>query len=286
MRRFTALIFLSLIFAVSPAGAQKTSTSPVVQSPGQSLAPGSIFKECKNCPQMVVVPAGIYIMGLGGKGRHGPPHRVNFKRPLAVGRYEVKFSEWFACVRDEVCIHQPHDHKWGRIGRPVINITWHQAKNFTKWLSKKTGFVYRLPTEAEWEYAHRGGTTTKFWWGDKPGENLANCRDCKSRACCTSKDHSCCSHGTQPVGTYGANPFGLHDTSGNVFEWTEDCWNRGHKGAPRDGSARKSGDCRNRVIRGGSFYYFNKVSQSYYRSKNPPGVKSYWLGFRVVREMP
>lgn len=262
-----------------------TAVPAVAQTADKPMKKGTVFRDCAECPEMIVVPKGIYIMGLGGKNRHGPPHRVNIKKPFAIGRYEVKFNEWFACVRDQICRHKPHDHNWGTIGRPVINVTWAQAKNFTRWLTKKTGNAYRLPSEAEWEYVARGGTTTQFWWGDKPGNKMANCRDCESRQCCTAKDHSCCSHGTKPVGSFPANPYGVFDTAGNVFEWTEDCWNRDHKGAPRDGSARKEGDCRNRVIRGGSFYYFNKVARSYYRSKNPPGVKSYWLGFRVVREL-
>jgi len=116
--------------------------------------------------------------------------------------------------------------------------------------------------------------------------NGQNCRDCESKQCCSAKDHSCCSHETKPVGTFGANPFGVFDTAGNAFEWVEDCWNADHRGAPSDGTARKTGNCRFRVIRGGSFYYFSKVSQGTYRAKNPPGVKSYWLGFRVLRELP
>ncbi len=279
--RFPARLFLAaLCLLVSPVMAQTQA-----QTQAEGPKKGTVFKDCAECPEMVVVPKGIYIMGLGGKNRHGPPHRVNIKQPFAVGRYEVKFSEWFACVREEACRHKPHDHNWGTIGRPVINVTWAQAKNFTRWLTKKTGHKYRLPTEAEWEYVARGGTTTQFWWGDKPGNKQANCRDCESRTCCTAKDHSCCSHGTLPVGSFAANPYGVFDTAGNVFEWTEDCWNRDHKGAPKDASARREGDCRNRVIRGGSFYYFNKVARSFYRSKNPPGVKSYWLGFRVVRAL-
>lgn len=250
------------------------------------MKPGTTFKDCKTCPEMVVLPAGIYIMGLGAtRKRDGPAHRVNIKRPFAIGRFEVTFREWFACVADKGCRHKPDDHKWGQIKRPVINVTWHQVQNYVKWLSRKTGHKYRLPSEAEWEYAHRGGTTTAFWWGNDVGSKQANCRDCESRQCCTAKDHSCCSHGTKQIGSFPANPYGLHDTAGNVFEWTQDCWNPDHKGAPKDASVRTTGDCKNRVIRGGSFYYFHKVARSFYRSKNPPAVKSYWLGFRVLREL-
>lgn len=238
---------------------------------------GAIFKDCGNCPEMVVIPSGLFIMGVGAKRKlDKPAHRVNIAKPFAIGRFEVTFREWQACLEAKGCTHHPDDHRWGRIRRPVVNITWDQAKGYVKWLSAHTGHVYRLPSEAEWEYAHRGGTTTNFWWGDEPGENRANCKDCKSPWSAKS---------SAPVGSFKPNPFGLYDTSANVFEWVEDCWNRDHRGAPVDGSARTVGDCKNRIIRGGSFYYFNNVSRSHYRAKNPASVKSYWLGFRVLREL-
>lgn len=278
------LAVFAVWLAASAALAQTAQSAP---PPAASMKPGTAFKDCDACPEMVVVPAGIYIMGLGAKRRRdGPPHRVNIKRPFAIGRFEVTFREWFACLAEKGCAHAPDDHKWGQIKRPVINVTWHQAQNYIKWLSRKTGQRYRMPSEAEWEYVHRAGTTTKYWWGDDVGTKQANCRDCESRVCCTAKDHSCCSHGTTPIGSFPPNAFGVYDTAGNVFEWTADCWNPDHKGAPKDAAARTTGDCNNRVIRGGSFYYFSKVAQAAYRAKNPPGVKSYWLGFRVVRELP
>ena len=260
------------------------------QTPGYTHEPqtkiGHIFKDCEACPEMIVVPPGIYIMGLGAKRlRDGPPHRVNILKPFAAGRYEITFQEWLACVADNGCKHHPHDHKWGEGNRPVINITFQQVKNYIKWLNLKTKLNYRLPSEAEWEYLHRGGTSTTFWWGDKTGSNMANCRDCQSQQCCSATISSCCSHKTQPVGTFPPNPFGLFDTAGNVFELTEDCWNPTHHGAPENGEARTTGDCSYRTIRGGSFYYISKVARSFYRAKNPSNVKSYWLGFRVVRNL-
>ncbi len=285
MKLIRLIAVIAILFGAAAAQAQTQAPAPV---PAQKQKPavGSVFKDCDTCPELVVIPAGIYIMGLGSsRKRDGPAHRVNIKRPLAMGRYEVTFREWFACVAEGGCLHKPDDHRWGTIRRPVINIDWHQAQNYLKWLSAKTGHTYRLPSEAEWEYAHRGGTTTQFWWGDDVGNKMANCRDCESRQCCTPKDHSCCSHGTLPIGSFKPNPFGLFDTAGNVFEWTADCWNPDHRGAPKDASVRTEGDCNNRVIRGGSFYYFSKVAGAAYRAKNPPGVKSYWLGFRVVREL-
>jgi len=244
----------------------------------QSMATGTVFRDCIECPELVVVPPGIFIMGLNGIGkRTKPAHRVNINRAFAIGRFEVTFDQWLACLAEKGCRQNPDDHKWGRGKRPVVNVNWNQVQNYLRWLSKKTGQVYRLPSEAEWEYANRAGTTSVFWWGNKPGKNRANCKDCGTEWSAKS---------TAPVGSFKPNPFGLYDTAANAFEWVEDCWNKSYKNAPNDGSAWKTGDCRNRVIRGGSFYYYNKVARSHYRAKNPPGVKSYWLGFRVVRELP
>jgi formylglycine-generating enzyme required for sulfatase activity len=269
-RTFLFGLALFVLLVLSPASAIAQQTQP--------LKPGNVFRDCKDCPELVVIPKGLYLMGSNGRYKAAKPaHRVSVKKVFAIGRYEVTFKEWLACVDGGGCLHKPDDHKWGRTGRPVINITWDQAKNYLRWMSKKTGKKYRLPTESEWEYVHRAGTTTRFWWGDKVGENLANCKDCKSKWSAKS---------TAPVGSFKANPFGVYDTSGNVFEWVEDCWNDNHFDAPKTTAARRDGNCHFRVIRGGSFYYFNKVARSFYRAKNPPAVKSYWLGFRVLREIP
>lgn len=276
--------FLRLPFLIAlPIVVLSTSSPQAMSNPN----PGDVFRDCETCPELVVVPSGIFIMGLKGTRKTSKPaHRVNMAKSFAIGRYEITFQQWQACRDGGGCKHSPDDHNWGKSNRPVINITWHQAKNYTRWLSKLTGNTYRLPTESEWEYAARGGTTTIFWWGNKVGSSNANCRDCVSRECCSAKVRSCCSHGTLPVGSFKPNPYGLHDTAANVFEWVEDCWVKDYRGAPDDGSAAKAQSCRSRVIRGGSFYYFNKVARSAYRAKNPPAVKSYWLGFRVVRELP
>lgn len=275
-RRRTMWLLVSLfLLGIAPSSQADNSAKTIDKAP---LKTGDVFRDCLNCPEMVVVPAGLFVMGSTGKRKtERPAHRVNIAKSFAVGRYEITFDEWLVCLRETACRHSPDDHKWGRSGRPVINITWHQAQNYTKWLSRKTGHRYRLPSEAEWEYVHRAGTTTDFWWGSEPGENNANCKDCKSEWSAKS---------SAPVGSFKANPFGLFDTAGNLFEWVSDCWNPDHRGAPDTTEPRLTGNCKYRVIRGGSFYYFNKVSRSSYRAKNPPDVKSYWLGFRVVRELP
>ena len=181
---------------------------------------------------------------------------MTFDRPFAIGKFELTFEEWGACFDDGGCERTPDDHKWGRGRRPVINITWKDAKTYVKWLSAKTGKTYRLPTEAEWEYAAHAGTTTEFFWGDKVGKNLANCRDCGSKWR---------KKGSAPVGSFAPNPFGLYDMHGNIWEWIEDCWTPTHEGAPADGRARLDRDCRSRVMRSGSWYYFSKNAEGSFR---------------------
>jgi len=240
--------------------------------------PGDTFKDCGVCPELVAVPAGAFIMGADSRYKYErPAHRVTIARPFAVGKYEVTFDQWDACVDAGGCGHKPDDHKWGRGRRPVINVTVAQVREYLAWISKKTGETYRLPSDAEWEYVARAGTTTQFWWGDKVGVNRANCRNCKSE---WSKKKSA------PAGSFDPNPWGLYDTAGNVWEWIEDCWNVTHEGAPADASARKTGDCRQNVMRGGSWYYISKNSRSSWRFKNDARVKSYGIGFRVIRELP
>jgi len=261
-----ALLVLGLILGADASAA------------ADAYKPGDVFKDCKVCPEVVVVPAGSFVMGSDGRHKYErPAHRVTFAKPFAIGVYEVTFDEWEACFAESGCARVPDDHKWGKGRRPVMNVTWFETQPFLKWLSEKTGQVYRLPSEAEWEYAARAGTTTEFWWGDEVGVNLGNCRDCQSP---WSKK------GSAPVGSFAPNPWGLYDVHGNEWEWQEDCWNPSHEGAPTDGSPRFSGDCQSRVMRSGSWYYFSKNMRSAWRFKNDARVKSYGIGMRVVREIP
>ncbi len=256
----------------------------LILTPAQGAAgaaekkPGQVFRDCAECPEMVVVPAGRFIMGTDGRHKHErPAHPVAVERPFAIGVYEITFDEWRACLEDGGCPRMPDDHNWGMGRRPVINITWHDTLPYLDWLSRKTGHAYRLPSEAEWEYAARAGTTTEFWWGDEVGENRANCRDCKSRWS---------GKGPAPVGSFDANPFGLYDVHGNQWEWMQDCWNPNHDGAPGTTRPRLDGDCGYRVIRSGSWYYFSKNSRSAWRYKNDVRVKSYNITLRVARDLP
>jgi formylglycine-generating enzyme required for sulfatase activity len=203
-----------------------------------------------------------------------PTHRVTIPSAFAIGRREITFDEWDLCVATGGCRHRADDHGWGRGDRPVINVSWDDAKMLASWLSRKTGLKYRLPTEAEWEYAARAGTTSTFWWGRDVGNGHANCSDCGGAP----------ARRTLPAGSFRANAFGLFDTAGNADEWVEDCWNDSYRDAPRDGSAWISGQCQQRVLRGGSFASVGKAVRSASRFKYDKDVRYYANGFRVVRE--
>jgi len=206
-------------------------------------------------PDMVDIPAGTFTMGCVAKRDDGveggcneiekPAHEVTINQPFAMGKHEVTFLQYDYYVwsqrRRDTKVDYPPDESWGRFDRPVINVSWDDAKAYARWLSDKTGQPYRLPTEAEWEYAARAGTATAYWWGKEFGENNANC------------DY----HGRSvPVGSFRASPWGLYDTVGNVYEWVEDAYHDSHEGAPSDRSAWEAGgDAVSRVLRGGSWYY-------------------------------
>ena len=205
-----------------------------------------------------------------------PVHEVTIARPFALSVYEVTFAEWHACVAAGSCGgHEPDDEGWGRGSRPVIDVSWDDARAYAEWLSAQTGGEYRLPSEAEWEYAVRAGTATKYSWGDEIGVNRANCRGCGSRWDAAR---------TAPVGSFQPNAFGLYDMHGNVEEWVADCWNGSYAGAPTDGSAWLQGDCSGRVLRGGSWDVPGRLRAAY-RSVFATVVRRSFIGFRVARTL-
>ncbi len=270
-------------------GARRRDSPPAVAAllQGMTLAefregrrPGRTFRDCDVCPEMVVVSAGAFSMGspASEEGRfstEGPVRRVTIAEPFAVGRYEVTFAEWDACAAAGGCGgYRPDDKGWGRDDRPAINVSWDDAKAYVRWLSEKTGESYRLLSEAEWEYAARAGTATRYSWGDEVGRNRANCRGCGSRWDGES---------TAPVGSFAANGFGLHDMHGNVWEWVEDCWNRLYRGAPSDGTAWTAGVCSRRVLRSGSWFKVPKVLRSASRIWLGTSIRNDDYGFRVAR---
>ena len=245
-------------------------------------AAGTVFRDCPNCPEMVVVPAGNFMMGSppseeGHDSDEGPVHRVAFAAPFAVGVFEVTFAEWDACVSAGGCGgYRPEDAGWGRGSRPVVNVSWDDAQSYVGWLSRSTGEDYRLLSESEWEYVARAGTSTRYWWGSDIGRGRANCDGCGSQWDAES---------TAPVGSFSANAFGLHDVHGNVWEWTGDCWNESYEGAPGDGRAWGGGECSRRVRRGGSWSNDPQYLRSAIRVRNVSGLRNIDLGFRVARTL-
>jgi formylglycine-generating enzyme required for sulfatase activity len=247
------------------------------------LKPLASFRECaKDCPEMIVVPAGSFSMGSTEHDRlddEEPRHAVTIAKAFAVSKFDVTFADWDACVSVGGCPQEgrAHDLAWGRGTRPVINVGWDDAQAYVAWLSRMTGKAYRLPSEAEWEYAARAGSTTAYYWGDKIGSNNANCRGCG--------DNQEKNGRTSPIGSFKPNAFGLYDMAGNVWQWVEDCYHRNYSGAPNDGSAWTSGDCNERVVRGGSWYVSPDLLRSALRGGFTPADRNNVLGFRVGRTL-
>ena len=223
---------------------------------------------------MVVVPAGSFMMG-GRTDYATPAHSVAIPKQFAIGRYEVTFAEWDACLAERACKARPSDRGWGRNRNPVMNVSWLDAKDFAAWVSQKTGQKYRLPSEAEWEYAARANTRGTYWWGADVGSRRANCNGCGTGQ----------AQKTLPVGSFPPNAFGLYDTSGNVAEWVEDCWHADYQGAPADGSAW-AGQCQLRVLRGGAFDSSASYVTAASRFRYDYDVAYSANGFRLVRELP
>jgi formylglycine-generating enzyme required for sulfatase activity len=237
------------------------------QEKEKAAKPGSEFNECvTGCPTMVVVPAGKFMMGSPEDGE-GPQHEVTIAKPFAVGRTEVTFAEWDACVTAGYCAAKISDNDWGRGNQPVINISWDDAKEYVVWLSRISGKEYRLLTEAEWEYVARARTTTAYSWGDDIGKGNANCSGCGSKWDGTQ---------TAPVGSFKPNDFGLYDMHGNVVEWVEDPWHDNYVGAPPDGSPWvKDGNASLRVVRGGSWFSAPQYLRAADRYWNTTGHRDY-----------
>ncbi len=227
-------------------------------------------------PIMVTIPGGEFMMGAGSLSVNldeRPQHKVKIKE-FAISQYEITYSEYERFTK--ATGKRPPE----RVGvnprtQPVVEISWQDAQDYISWLSRQTSHKYSLPTEAQWEYAARAGTTTLYWWGRDAGDNNAHCIGCGSPASLRQ---------ATPIGSFDPNPWGLYDTSGNVAEWTEDCYNRHYNGAPTDGSAWYDGDCSKRVARGGSFSNASSGVTNTRREKYNAGTKLTHIGFRIVRE--
>ena len=241
--------------------------------------------------QMVLIPGGTFQKGdLNGRGdgHERPIHSVTVPA-FRIGKYEVTFAQWDACVTDGGCDgYRPDDEGWGRGNRPVINVSWDDAQLYIAWLNGRTGGGFRLPTESEWEYAARAGTTTMYHFGDDESQ-LCLYANHADRSTKLQWRNESCSDGvgerTTEVGRYRSNGYGLHDMHGNVMEWVQDCWNDSYAGAPNDGNARLKGDCSRRVVRGGSWVDFALDLRSAYRAGDPRTFRSNAEGFRLARDM-
>jgi formylglycine-generating enzyme required for sulfatase activity len=210
-------------------------------------------------------------MGSNDDPSEKPIHQVEIKS-FAIGKFPVTVHEWNQCVAAHACTYSTS----GKDDAPVTNVSWNDAQQFTAWLSRATQKQYRLPSEAEWEYAARGGTQTKYWWGNQLQPGMANCKGCNEAY-----------DAMQPmkVGSFKSNPFGLHDMGGGIDQWVADCWHKSYQGAPVDGSPWLDGECSSRVIRSGSWKndpsYVRPASRDHYDIN----VRYPTHGFRVARSL-
>ncbi|OLL31078.1 hypothetical protein BTH42_12730 [Burkholderia sp. SRS-W-2-2016] len=270
------------------AAAHGTGTGTATASAGKP------FRDCRDCPELVPLPPGRFVMGSPASetGRFGneQQHVVDIATPFAIGRFDVTFAEWDACVRDQGCrAYSPSDDGHGRDAFPVVNVGWEDARAYLTWLSGKTGARYRLPSEAEWEYAARAQTTSARWWGDGLSRADANYGPdvCAQQTNCGGYAQGVDQWTfSSPVGSFPANPYGLYDVLGNVWQWTADCWHDDYTGAPGDGGVWDTASCNRRVIRGGSWSNVPSFVRAASRAAVPVSVRRGYLGFRVVREMP
>lgn len=240
-------------------------------------SPGAVFSDCDQCPELVVVPAGNFLMGdVSGTGlpNERPAHQVAIPYAFAVGMYEITYAQWDVCFSEGACSHSPTDDNWGRGNRAVAYVNWADAAEYIDWISDKTGKPYRLLTEAEWEFVTRAGTTTSYPWGDDLGSGNAVCLSCNVGSVMTIE-----------VGQLPPNQFGIYDTVGSQKEWVQDCWNATYEGSPTDGSARIVGDCTRHAVRGGAWYDSARFLRSASRAGAIAEERIPIIGFRVARDL-
>jgi formylglycine-generating enzyme required for sulfatase activity len=320
VRKFRKLWLVAGVFAavgishLIPRQANAQTTAPEV---------GSVFRDCPNCPEMIVIPAGKFMMGSSPEETdrevelapgsfastiqkvvltERPLHEVTIDLSFALAKFPVTKNEFSAFVDETgytpaagcrlyaLQYHISPQADWRLPGfaqterDPVVCISWQDAKAYIEWLNKKILSTtnsakdrpYRLPSEADWEYAARAGTRTARWWGDFIGRNNANCARCGSRW-----DQ----RQTSPVGSFPPNPFGLYDILGNVTQWTEDCWNESYIDAPIDGAPWVKGNCQRRLARGGDFAGFPWLIRSATRFGLNAEDRVNLGGFRVAKTL-
>jgi formylglycine-generating enzyme required for sulfatase activity len=263
---------------VAPAAAPPPSSGQTFRDPLRSGGEG---------PLMVVIPAGRFLMGSPvtepeRSDDETPQHEVRIALPFAMGVYAVTFDDYDRHAQ-AAGKWKPDDSGWGRGERPVIHVSWDDACEYCQWLCEQTGNAYRLPSEAEWEYACRAGTTTPFHTGERISLEQANFDGNYTYNGSASGE---CRQKTLPVGSFAANDFGLYDTHGNVWEWCQDTWHKNYEGAPTDGSAWEGGGSSSRVLRGGSWLARPRLCRAAYRYVLAPDDRGGFIGFRVCRVAP
>jgi formylglycine-generating enzyme required for sulfatase activity len=262
--------------AAAAAVAETARKAADAKAAGTKPASVKTFKDCDACPEMVALSPGSFTMGSNsGDVSEKPAHSVKINYSFAISRFEVTVAEWKACHAAGGCEYLPK-RKGMTATSPVHNLSWLDTQQYAKWLSKKTGKKYRVPSEAEWEYAARAGTKTEYWWGNTVGKGNANCKNCGGDW-----------NRKRPavVDTFAANAFGLQGMSGSVWEWVADCWFDSYKGAPADGKARQRKDCQSRVLRGGSWRNDASYARSASRFNYDHDVRYVLNGFRVARNL-
>lgn len=283
MHRIWFAAALAIAAAVGAGALAKTATRP---GAAPAVSRPLILKDCRDCPEMVAIPAGEFLMGSPKTEPHRgseAQHTVTIFRALAVSRYEITFAQWDACVEDGGCGGYRPDAPWGRGGMPVVNVNWNNAKAYAAWLSRKTGHRYRLLSEAEWEYAARAGSVSAFAFGPTLSAAQANF-DASSRTALNPEGRM--RGKAVPVGRFKPNAFGLYDMHGNVWEWVEDCWNDQYgPSLPADGKPALSGDCAGRVLRGGSWEDGAADVRAAARVASAADDRSWSDGIRVAREL-
>mgnify|MGYP003526582997 FL=1 len=293
VKSLSALMLTALAACLLPTAAQ-AATAP---------APGKVFKDCKDCPEMVVLPTGTFTMGtpedeVGREPDEGPMHPVTFAKPLAISRFQVLKGEWFAYLKDSGYVMPDGDPRPGRACKagipdyagsdprkqytdkhPAVCMNFAEANAYVAWLSNKTGKHYRLVSEPLREHAARGGTSGPFPFPFDEGKEYSIAQHANTYGAADGYNF------TAPAGSFAANAFGVYDMHGNVYEWTADCYNENYEGAPSDGSAWQTGKCQFKRIRGNDWGEAPVFSRSGNRNALAPEERGDWIGFRVARDL-
>ncbi|RLU07313.1 chromophore maturation protein PvdO [Pseudomonas prosekii] len=291
LRSFSLKTLPALAFA-----AVVTSLLPGVAQASEPAQPGKVFKDCKDCPEMVVLPTGSFTMGtpdneVGREPDEGPLHPVTFAKPLAISRFQVLAGEWDAYLRDTGYVMPDGDTRPGReckagvpryertARHPAVCMDFPEANAYVEWLSKKSGKTYRLVSESLREYAARAGSSGPFPFPFDEGKEYSIAKHANTYGAADGYNF------TAPAGSFPANAFGVYDMHGNIYEWTADCYNENYVGAPSDGSAWLTGDCKVRRIRGNDWGEAPVFSRSGNRNATYTDTRGDWIGFRVARDL-